>query len=360
MERVSSAGGTWRTRLSNVAASAAIVAVACSVYGVAPYNQHQLGSLFGTTEFSFTGKNFLVASALAYIVLLSIYFLTAPEGGPSKSLRTVRIVSTWLRSPAALHRKGLSPEDRVALLTTLLKAFFAPLMAMSLMVFCMGALDQAGALIDGIGPLADLQSIFDRHGFWLLMQTILFVDVLIFTVGYLVELPVLGNRIRSVDPTLLGWAAALFCYPPFNGLSGAVLGSPRSDFPQFDNPTAHLLLNLAMLALMASYAWASVALGFKASNLTHRGIVARGPYGLVRHPAYTCKNIAWWIGSMPFVSAAFSHSALDGAQALASVAGWTSLYVLRALTEEDHLRGVDGEYAAYAGRVRHRFVPGLF
>ena len=48
-----------------------------------------------------------------------------------------------------------------------------------------------------------------------------------------------------------------------------------------------------------------------------------------------------------------------GAQALASVVGWTLLYALRALTEEEHLRSVDGEYAAYAARVRYRFIPGL-
>lgn len=45
--------------------------------------------------------------------------------------------------------------------------------------------------------------------------------------------------------------------------------------------------------------------------------------------------------------------------AAGSVAGWTALCVLRALTEEDHLRSVDGDYAAYARRVRYRFIPGV-
>jgi protein-S-isoprenylcysteine O-methyltransferase Ste14 len=80
---------------------------------------------------------------------------------------------------------------------------------------------------------------------------------------------------------------------------------------------------------------------------------------LIRHPAYTCKNIAWWIGSAPLVSAAFAHSTGAGLQALASVAGWTLLYVLRAMTEEEHLRSIDGDYAAYCAKVRYRFVPGL-
>lgn len=360
MHPVSIVQAAWRPRLKNVAASAVVVAVACTLYGVAPHNQRQLGSLFGTTAFSFTGAGFLLAAALTYTALLAIYFLTVRDGEPSKSLRAIQIGMAFVRFPADVWRRGLSRDDRVALLSTLLKAFFAPLMAMSLMVFCMGTLDQAMGLAASVDSLTDVRGLFDRHGFWLLMQIILFVDVLVFTFGYLVELPALGNPIRSVDPTLLGWAAAMLCYPPFNSVSGAILGSTRSDFPHFDNPTAHLLLNLTMLLLMAGYASASVALGFKASNLTHRGIVARGPYRWIRHPAYTCKNIAWWIGSLPLLSTAFSHSLFDGLQALASVAGWTLLYVLRAFTEEDHLRGVDGEYAAYAARVRHRFVPGLF
>ncbi len=110
---------------------------------------------------------------------------------------------------------------------------------------------------------------------------------------------------------------------------------------------------------MTIFASASIALGFKASNLTHRGVVARGPYALVRHPAYTSKNLAWWIGAIPAVATAFSHSTFDGIQAVASVVGTTMIYALRALTEEDHLRRVDGEYAAYAARVRYRFIPGV-
>ena len=45
--------------------------------------------------------------------------------------------------------------------------------------------------------------------------------------------------------------------------------------------------------------------------------------------------------------------------AAVSVAGWTALYVLRALNEEDRLRGVDGDYAACTRRVRYRFIPGV-
>ncbi len=79
------------------------------------------------------------------------------------------------------------------------------------------------------------------------------------------------------------------------------------------------------LALMAVYAASSVALGLKASNPTHRGIVSRGPYAWVRHPADICKNLAWWIGSTPLVGQAFAAGRLDGLMAAGSVAGWTAL-----------------------------------
>jgi len=248
----------------------------------------------------------------------------------------------------------------VAVLATLLKSFFGPMMVMSLMIFCIGALDHAAAILAEREIGLDAATLFNRHGFWVLMKTIFFVDVFVFTVGYLLETPRLRNEIRSVDPTLLGWAAALLCYPPFNFVTGKVLGSQVSDFPQFDDPTVHLALNVALLVLMAVYSWASIALGLKASNLTHRGIVDRGPYAVVRHPAYVCKNLAWWISATPLVSIAFGHSLQEGVLSLASVVGWSLLYVLRAVTEEDHLRGVDGDYAAYAGRVRYRFFPGVY
>jgi hypothetical protein len=346
-------------RLKNLLASAAVVAASCAIYRFVPYNAKQFDRLYGSPAFSFAGTDFLLAGALAYIGLVGIYFLLEPEPAVSKSLRFFRVLGALVRDPMATLRRRLSVEDRVAVLSTLLKAFFGPMMAMSMMTFCIRAWANGSAIAESGAFDYGLKVLFDQHGFWFLMQLILFVDVLVFTVGYLVETPRLGNTIRSVDPTLIGWAAALLCYPPFNKVSSAILGSPLSDFPHFDDPTTHLVLNILLLALMAIYTSASIALGFKASNLTHRGIIARGPYAFVRHPAYTCKNMAWWIGSLPLIGVSFAQSWFDGVQAIASVVGWTLLYVLRALTEEDHLKSVDAEYAAYAQKVRYRFVPGV-
>ena len=333
-------------RLHNILASTAVVTLACGAYGLAPYNRIQLTRFYGMADLGFLGWQFLCSAALVYVLALATYYVFEARVSTSKSLRCTVAVMAFARAPMTAMRNGLHGVDRVAVLTTLLKAFFGPFMVMALMEHVVGSLANGWAVATQIPLGHGLFVLFNQHGYWLAMQLILFVDVVIFTVGYLVETPRLNNEIRSVDATLLGWSAALLCYPPFNQLTGMVLGSSVSDFPKFDDPMTHVILNLMLLGLMAIYASASVALGLKASNLTHRGIVARGPYALVRHPAYTAKNMAWWIGSAPLVSAAFAQSALTGMNALLTVAGWSLLYVLRAMTEEDHLRSVDGDYAA--------------
>ena len=346
-------------RLKNWIASAAVVGLGLGFHHLSAFNRKFLDELYGSTAFSFTGEQFLTTAAIGYTLMLALFFLMEREPGISKSLRFWRVTAAFLRAPAALLRQGLPRDDRVAVLATLLKAFFGPLMVMALMTASMSCIANATAIADAGMWRYGFRAVFDQHGFLFLLQLIILVDVLIFTAGYLVELPQLGNEIRSVDPTVLGWTAALVCYTPFNLVLWALLGPPGSDMPRFGDTSVHFSFNAVMLSLMLVYTWASVALGLKASNLTHRGIVARGPYRVIRHPAYTCKNMAWWVGSIPIVSAAFERSSWDGIQAFASVVGWTLLYVLRAVTEEDHLRGVDGDYAAYAAKVRYRFIPGI-
>lgn len=353
------AGEALRLRVQNAAASVTLVLFACGAYALAPIHQPLLRRLYGAPEWAFSGLQFLVAAGLGYGVAVVLWMFADRAPKPSKSLRFFGVLGRLLRSPRELLAQGLDPVDRVAVLASLLKGFFGPLMALSLMSFCVGAWSNLQGILVASQAGASWRTLFDRYGFWLAFQVILFVDVAVFTVGYLVETTRLRNEIRSVDPTWLGWAAAMACYPPFNAVTLWILGSQVDEFPQFADPLVHVWANVALLVLMATYASASVAMGWKASNLTHRGIVERGPYAIVRHPAYVCKNMAWWIGSLPLVSVAFHQGWLQGLSAVASVAGWTLLYVLRALTEEDHLKRVDGEYAEYAKRVKWRFIPGV-
>ncbi len=55
-----------------------------------------------------------------------------------------------------------------------------------------------------------------------------------------------------------------------------------------------------LVFLTGVYAWATVAFGFRFSNLTDRGIITNGPYAWTKHPAYVSKNLFWWFAVLPF------------------------------------------------------------
>ena len=167
-------------------------------------------------------------------------------------------------------------------------------------------------------------------------------------VGYASESRFLGNKTRSVEPTGLGWVVCLGCYPPFNHVLGVYLPL-RDGAALITSPTTLLWLRAAVVVLFAIYASATLAFGFKFSNLTNRGIVTRGPYRFVRHPAYLCKCAAWWLEHAPTMTPvkAFFLTLLCG------------VYALRAWTEERHL-GRDPEYRAYKKKVPWLLVPRVY
>jgi len=177
------------------------------------------------------------------------------------------------------------------------------------------------------------------------------VDVGIALIGYTFASRWLDNRTRSVDMTPLGWFVALACYPPFNSFIS-------ENFVHYDGLDTHdiftsdvaitIILGL-LIVLYTIYVWATVALGFKFSNLTNRGIVSSGPYRFVRHPAYAAKNIAWLID--------YTYVYTNIWATLAFFI-WNGIYIVRALTEERHL-GHDPAYRAYEKQVKYRFIPGV-
>lgn len=348
-------------RLKNLSASLLLIAVVGIFYAAVPYFQRYFSARTAILGQEYLWWQVLLAATLGYAMLLCLLYLFESAPRTSKSIYCLRAIRRLAASPGAAWRGELPADERLGLLSVLLKAFFVPLMVVWLFDHTALMFKHGGALAAQWGnPEVDGLALFNSHGFWFAFRVILFLDVFFFTLGYLIELPWLKNEIRSVDPTLLGWGVALACYPPFNGMTAMVFGGGYSaDFPQFDHPAAHLTANALLLVLMAIYTSASVALNFKASNLTHRGIIARGPYRYIRHPAYVCKNLAWWIGLMPALLVALETSLTATLMTFGSMFGWSVIYYMRALTEEDHLRGVDGEYDAYCRQVRHRFIPGV-
>jgi protein-S-isoprenylcysteine O-methyltransferase Ste14 len=199
------------------------------------------------------------------------------------------------------------------------------------------------------------------------LYTLVFgVDLLFTTAGYALSLRLIDTHIRTAEPTMLGWAVALFCYQPFFSLMDRqyVAYGGGSSFGAWliDWPTVRWIWAGAILALLSIYSLATVAFGVRFSNLTHRGILTGGPYRFTKHPAYITKNLSWWLISIPFLHApateAIRHSILLGCI--------NTIYFLRARTEERHLSW-DPDYVAYAlwmnehGLLRFlgRWIPAL-
>ncbi len=177
-------------------------------------------------------------------------------------------------------------------------------------------------------------------------------DVCFGTIGYVLTLRVLDSHIRSANPYLFAWVAALACYPPFT-LMGT--GGPldyRSGTQEWSvwlegQPALLIVWGSAILILAVIYAWATVVFGMRFSNLTHRGIITTGPYRFSRHPAYLSKNLMWWMVHVPFLSTAGGGEAVRNCLILLLV---NAIYYARAKTEERHLMA-DPRYRAYCAWI---------
>ena len=184
---------------------------------------------------------------------------------------------------------------------------------------------------------------------WLISFMFL-VDVTFATVGYVLTLKPLDAHIRNANPHATGWVSALICYPPFILMNpgGPLDYHPgTADWTQWldSYPLLSALMGAWLVLLTAVYAWATVAFGFRFSNLTHRGILTHGPYALTKHPAYVSKNLFWWFAVLPFL--ATTGSVADAVRNTAILGLVSFVYYWRARTEERHL-AADPAYREYA------------
>jgi protein-S-isoprenylcysteine O-methyltransferase Ste14 len=296
--------------------------------------------LYLLNQCTYEGRNYHFF-ALYFAVPLYLYALTAnffvlyrlvkPEPESDKYWQLMRAII----APVSRRARGFDRSlAKVGMLTIGVKFFFVPLVV--------------SWTIGNFYHARDLFVNFEFKALYLnavLLHLLIMLDVLIFTFGYLTELPQLKNKIRSVEPTVFGWVICLMCYPPFNQFS--FLPFDHQLFP-YVSPFSETVQNLALvpiLVLWSTYTWASVALGFKASNLTNRGIVSHGPYRYLRHPAYASKVSLWCI-----------EGVILGKYYLTLCLAFIVVYGLRAYTEERHLSR-DPDYLAYCKKVRTRFIP---
>ena len=223
----------------------------------------------------------------------------------------------------------------------LIKGFFLPLMFIAM---C----DGLGKLLaSDIGNMTTFKELFD-----FLYEFLYFIDVGLVSMGYLMTFRLTDTHVRSAEPSMLGWAAALVCYEPFWSLFGRQYLAYDSGYTWgqwlWNNPVAYCIWGTAILALVGIYVWATVVFGARFSNLTHRGIITNGPYRWTKHPAYIAKNLSWWLISIPFLT---QGPPTDALRQCLLLLGLNGLYVLRAKTEEWHLWR-DPDYVHYAQWIK--------
>ncbi len=258
----------------------------------------------------------------------------------------------------------LDEQDKKTARSLLVKLFFAPLMT----VFFV---EQFPHLVRNVGYVSSTiperiaahgygHQTFNQDLFNVAIALFFSVDVALAFCGYVFTSRWVDNHVTSVEPTVLGWVVCLVCYPPFQRLLGVYYAAPSERaFLGIENQWAVSAFAFAMVCCYAVYVWATLVFGVRFSNLTHRGIIRAGPYAFVRHPAYASKNIAWWCVMFPAVL--YGAAGGGGASVAGPVIGlvaMTSVYYLRAMTEERHL-AADPRYADYCRKVKHRFIPGL-
>ena len=198
----------------------------------------------------------------------------------------------------------------------------------------------------------------------LLITAMFVLDAQIGTVGYIMTMKPLDAQIRSANPFLAGWLAALVCYPPFQLMqgNGPLYYQTNTRNWAFWYEGHDLVLWVwaaALVVLAAIYAWATVAFGLRFSNLTYRGVLTNGPYRFTKHPAYLAKNTFWWLETLPFL--VVSHSLTDMVRNTFFLACVSAIYFWRAKTEEAHLLAEDPKYRAYADwMAQHGLITRLF
>jgi protein-S-isoprenylcysteine O-methyltransferase Ste14 len=159
-----------------------------------------------------------------------------------------------------------------------------------------------------------------------------FAEQMWVVVAYLIRRPARSVSRRSTD-----WALA------FGGTFGGTLFRPVGSHPAWGVHVGLVVQLLGLAMCIVSFLALGRSFGFAAAD---RGLVRRGPYGLVRHPIYA------------------SYLLLQGGYVLQSLSVWNGVVMLfvtlcnigRAQAE-DRVLATNEAHAAYRQRVRWRMIP---
>ena len=177
------------------------------------------------------------------------------------------------------------------------------------------------------------------------------LDLIIAFGGYLISSKYFGTDNISIDTSWLGWLGCMVCYAPlvvitelFTHQVDAYIWSYWLSSDQIMYWVWGGVLTFTWLV----YWFSTLSFGFRFSNLSWRGLVDKGAYRYLKHPAYLSKNIYWWLHTVPW----FGVVGLDILRNILALVLVSSIYYLRAKTEERHLLQFE-EYQKYSIWMRN-------
>jgi len=296
----------------------------------------------------------IIILAIGYAVGGFLYYYALPFENVKKSKSLIffnalkRIfLNIFKREKSKTLLTEITNQEKVSLLFLLVKIFFLPIMLNFFFNNYYSIKSQLPNLLDFSSWLTINN--FNNLLFPFFLTLIFLVDTLWFSFGYAFEAGFLKNKIISVESNFFGWVVALACYPPFNGIITKYAGWYANDYAYFSSDVLTFFIRIIIVLFLFVYVGATLSLGSRCSNLTNRGIVKKGPYSIIRHPAYISKNLAWWLTIIPVFSL----------PAVLSMSAWSLIYHLRSITEEKHLKK-DPNYVEYCKKVKYRYIPGVY
>lgn len=325
------------------------------------YKLYALTPYYNTPPFK-ENVDFFRTLLSAYLFLgfpyffLTLYFkASASEDFYDPAIRFIHIIKQIVLralrgdSRASVFLVLRNKYNRKVLLTLLMRAYFIPVMVGQVYGNMAQAIDRGNGF--------SIDHSFIEIILWL-SALIWLTDTINASVAYCFESRWLENRTRSIDMTLGGWVVCLFCYSPLNQITSYIF--PFAPMVVNEDPGSLVYASLALfyfvkvlqIGLLALHVYIDLSLGPSVANITFKRLQTRGFYGLVRHPG-TITKLTFWLLISGFYKGFWSTKMILGQL------GWSVIYVLRALTEERHLRHHQ-EYRDYMKRVRYRFIPGLF
>lgn len=298
-------------------------------------------------------EDFIFQFFKIYLILLIPYYII--EEWKSKALIIIEFIIKKIKN----INYEINNIEKNAILAWIVKIFFWPLMLKYLINGINSIFSQINTII---WYYQNSQEVFfydflNSSIFPVIIWIIFFIDVLFFALWYLLEWKMFKNQIKSVEPTFFWWWVAIMCYEPFNQAIVNFIWWYHNTSVYFGSNVFTIIINLIIIILLSIYSRASFSLWLKASNLTNRWIITNGPYKFLRHPAYVCKNLAWWIAWLWIIYNNFiNNNFINVFLIIFSLTIWSYIYYLRAITEENHL-SLDKDYINYKKNVTNRFFP---